>query len=190
MALVFSFFALCCAVSSYLFRIRTRYLLFQSLCIVGLILAYLFEENYFAMVGLVIGLARVLIYFWYEEKNAVAPFWVMLLICLSTVAAYCVVNLWVLKNAKPMDILNLAVLCMYAVIMRLRNMRLLRWLILIPTALAVLYNVLCDATVFTVISYSFELAANLYAIVKFNILDKDKDRAAGEDTAAEHENAA
>ena len=171
-ALISSFIALCFVVSSYFFKERIYYLLFQSLCIVFLILSYLFDGNYFAMVGLIIGLGRVLVYFLYERKNVVAPVWVAVLICLATLSAYCVVNLWILKNAKPLDILNLALLCLYAVIMRIRNMELLRWLIVIPTAMAILYNALCGAAVFAVISYVFEVCANIYAIVKFNILEK------------------
>ena len=172
LSIISSFFALCFAVSSYFFRKRTYYLLFQSLCIVFLILSYFFDGNYFAMVGLIIGLCRVLIYFLYEQKNAVAPVWVALLICLATLASYCVVNLWILKNAQAIDILNLVLLWLYAVIMRIRNMELLRWLILIPTLLAVVYNVLCGAAVFAVVSYVFEACANLYAVIKFNIIEK------------------
>lgn len=187
-SLIASFIAMSLLVSSYFFKDRTYFLLFQTLGIVFLVVSYLFDGNYYAMVGLSVGLARTLVYYLYERKHSLAPVSLAITFCMLTVAAYAVVNLWILKNPKPVDIISLTSLCGFAVLFRIKNVKLMRYLIVIPTALAILYNYLCGATVFVIISYSFELAASLYAIVKFNILDKDKDRAVGEDTAAENEN--
>ena len=52
----------------------------------------------------------------------------------------------------------------------------MRYVILIPTFLALLYNVLIMATVFVIVSYSFELLANIVSIIKFDIIDKRKDK--------------
>ena len=52
----------------------------------------------------------------------------------------------------------------------------MRYVILIPTFLALLYNVLILATVFVIVSYSFELLANIVSIIKFDIIDKRKDK--------------
>lgn len=173
-ALGVSFIALALIVSSYLFKDRVWFLLFQALGIVFLILSYFFTGEYFAMVGLTIGLGRTFVYFLYERKQKLAPVPVAATFCMLTLAAYGVVNLWILGDPKLVDIVNLVVLCLYAVLFRIKNVKLMRYLLLVPTALAVLYNVLCGATVFVIASYSFEIAANVYAIVKFNILSEKK----------------
>lgn len=177
MSLVVSFIAMSLIVASYFFKERVWFLLFQALGIVFLILSYFFDGEYFAMVGLTIGLARTLVYFLYERKQKLASVPVAVLFCMLTLAAYGVINLWILGDPKPVDIVNLVALCSYAVLFRIKNVKLMRYLILIPTALSVLYNILCGAAVFVVVSYSFEIAANIYAIVKFNILDTKKKNA-------------
>lgn len=175
LALVMSFIAMSLLIGSYFFKDRTYFLLFQSLGIVFLILSYLFDGLYFAMIGLMVGLSRTFSYFLYEKTHTRAPVSLAVLFCMLTLAAYAVVNLWILKNPAPVDIINLAALCGYAILFRIKNVKLMRYLILLPTALSVLYNVLCGAAVFVAISYVFEIAANIYAIVKFNILDKKKE---------------
>ncbi len=174
LGLIMSFIAMSLLIGSYLFKDRTYFLLFQALGIVFLILSYLFDGLYFAMIGLAIGLARTFTYFLYERKHTRAPVSWAVIFCMLTLAAYAVVNLWILKNPSPVDILNLVALFGYAILFRIKDVKLMRYLILIPTALSVLYNVLCGAAVFVAISYAFEITANIYAIIKFNILDGKK----------------
>ncbi|MBO5754430.1 MAG: YgjV family protein, partial [Clostridia bacterium] len=63
LALITSFFAMSFVVTSYFMKKKEKYLLFQFLCIVFLIISYFFTEQFFAMVGLVIGLGRTLTFF-------------------------------------------------------------------------------------------------------------------------------
>lgn len=168
--------------SSYFFKKKSLYLSVQSAGITLLMAAYILWKEYFAMAGLVIGLARMLVYLWYERKDKHAPIWWAVLFSLLGVACYLIINLWILKNAKPVDIIYLVGLVAYAFIFRIRSLNLVRYLVLIPTALSIVYNALLGVgTVMVVVSYSFEMCANLVSIVKYYLYDKKKNIEVKED---------
>ncbi|MBQ8323286.1 MAG: YgjV family protein [Clostridia bacterium] len=175
-ALGISFLAMALIVASYFFEKKVYFLLFQALGTVFLVLSYLFSGEYFAMIGLSIGLCRTLTYFFFERRNKTAPIYCVVLFCALTLAAYFTVNLGILKTAKPIDIFYVASLILYAIVFRIKDVELMRYLVLLPTALAVLYNVLCAAPVFTTVSYAFEVAAGVCAVIKFNILGQKEKR--------------
>lgn len=173
-AFIVSLIAMLLIASSYFFKKKSQYLALQGSGICFLILSYLFTGEYFAMVGLVIGLARSVTYLLYELKNkAVSIFWPILFSVLG-IAAYCIINLWILRTAKPVDIIYLIGLIGYAFIFWVPKLELLRYLVLIPTGISILYNVLIHAVPFVIISYSFELSANLVAIAKYDLFKRNK----------------
>lgn len=160
--------------SSYFVKKKSQYLLMQTLGICFLILFYLFTGEYFAMVGLIIGLARSATYLLYEIKNkAISVLWPSLF-SLMGVIAYCIINLWILQTAKLVDIIYLIGLIAYAFVFWIRKLELLRYLVLIPTGISILYNVLIHAVPFVIVSYSFELTANLIAIAKYDLFQKKR----------------
>ncbi|MBO7170157.1 MAG: YgjV family protein [Clostridia bacterium] len=172
LALITSFFAMSFVVTSYFMKKKEKYLLFQFLCIVFLIISYFFTEQFFAMVGLVIGLGRTLTFFLYERKGKNASIlWAFLFSGLS-LASYLIINLLILGDAQPLDILFLVGLIGYAFIFRIRNLTTGRFLMLIPTFLSVMFNVLTDAALFATLSYTFELSANILSILKFHVFAK------------------
>jgi hypothetical protein len=70
----------------------------------------------------------------------------------------------------------------YAFIFRIRSLNLVRYLVLIPTALSIVYNALLGVgTVMVVVSYSFEMCANLVSIAKYHLYDKKKNIEVKED---------
>ena len=147
----------------------------QGVGITLLMVSYILWREYFAMVGLVIGLIRSVVYLLYEWKDKPTPIWWAILFTAAGVACYLVVNLWIQGNAKPVDIIYLVGLVAYAFIFRIRNLVLVRYLVLIPTALSILYNALLGVgAIMVVISYSFEMCANLLAIGKHHLFDKKK----------------
>ena len=161
--------------SSYFFKKKSLYLAVQGVGITLLMVAYILWKEYFAMVGLVIGLIRMLVYLWYERKDKHAPIWWAIALSAAGVASYLIINLWILKNAKPVDIIYLVGLVAYAFIFRIRSLNLVRYLVLIPTALSILYNALLGAgTIMVVLSYAFEMCANLVSIAKYHLYDKKK----------------
>ena len=169
-ALAVSFVAMALIVSSYFYRKKVYFLLFQALGTVFLVLSYLFSAEYFAMIGLSVGLCRTVTYFLFERKEKETPVCFVFIFCALTLTSYFTVNLGILKTAKPIDIFYVASLMLYAIVFRIKDVELMRYLVLVPTVLAVLYNVLCQAPVFTTVSYAFEVAAGVYAVIKFNIL--------------------
>lgn len=87
-------------------------------------------------------------------------------------------NLWILGTAKPIDIIYLGSLCLYAFTFRIRNLKTMRYVVVAPNSLAVVYNIAITAPIFTVLSYAFELTANIIAIIQFNL--KKQNRLEGE----------
>ena len=172
LALIASFFAMTFVVISYFVKKKERYLLFQFLCIVFLIISYFFTVQFFAMVGLVIGLGRTAVFYLYEKREKQASIlWAFLFSGLS-LASYLIINLLILGTAQPLDILFLVGLIGYAFIFRIRNLKTVRFLMLAPTILSVLFNVLTHAAIFATLSYTFELGANIISILKYHVFVK------------------
>ena len=68
LALIASFIAMAFVILSYFVKKKAYYLLFQLLCIVCLIISYFFSLQFFAMIGLAVGLFRTITFFVYEKK--------------------------------------------------------------------------------------------------------------------------
>ena len=178
LSLIASFIALGLIVSSYFVRKKIFYLSLQGIGIIFLVLSYLFIEEFFAMISLSIGLGRTVTFFIYEKKDKNAPIWIACLFSALTISSYFIVNLWILGTAKPIDIIYLVSLCLYAFTFRIRNLKTMRYVVVAPNSLAVVYNVAITAPIFTVLSYAFELTANIIAIIQFNL--KKQNRLEGE----------
>lgn len=173
LSLIAGFLALVFVIFAY-FTNKKNYLMFQSLCIVFLIFSYFFNVQYFVVVGMTISLARSLTFYYFESKNINASiFWSFFFSVLS-ITSYVVVNIVILKDAKPLDLLCLSALVMYAFIFRIRNLKVVRFTMLAPTSISVLFNILTGAAVFATMSYGFELCANIVSIIKYDILKKKK----------------
>ena len=170
MALITSFIAMALVVISYFVKKKELYLLFQFLCIIFLIISQFFTLEYFSAIGLVIALIRTYTFFVYEKKDKLAPIiWPIIFTTLS-LASYFIVNLWILKTVKPLDILFLIGLIMYSFIFRVRSLKIVRYTMLVPTGLSVVYFVLTFAPIFTTMSYAFEIVANIVSIFKYHII--------------------
>ena len=154
-------------VSSYFFKSKRNYLFFQVLGLIGMFLSYLFGAEYFAMVALAVSFSRTFTFFCYEKKDTEAPIFLSFLFASLGLCAYITVNLIILGDAKPVDIICLTEQVMYAFVFRIRNIKTVRYALILPTALAVLYNLLIGDMMFLVMSYSFELLADFYAIYKY-----------------------
>lgn len=176
LALLVSFIAMVLIASAYFVKNKNAYLAFQALGIVGLILSYFFLENYFAMVGLTLALGRTLVYFAYEKKDKLAPITVPIVVTFLTVCSYCIINLGILKTAKLWDILFIVGCTCYAFAFRIRNMKTLRFFMLIPTAVSLSYNIVAQSAIFACLSYVFELCANIVSIVKYHVIQPKKQK--------------
>ena len=180
LALIASFIGMLLVICSYFTRKKEGFLLFQALCIVFLIISYFFTVQFFAMVGLAVGLLRSLTYFYYEKKEKDAPIWVPLLLAGMTLASYFVINFVILGTSEPLDVLCLIALVGYVFIFRVRNLKLVRFLMPLPTVLSILFNLLTDAAIFATLTYVFELSANVVSILKYHVFTKKHPRKAEE----------
>ena len=173
-ALIFSFIAMVLIAASYFVKTKGEFLVLQGSGIVFLMSSYLCNGQYFAMVGLGIGLVRCIIFYLYERQEKEAPIVWCYVLCALSFAAYGVINFGISNTAQPADILYLIGLVLYMFIFRIRNIKTVRFLILIPTALSIAYNVWAASPIFAVISYCFEMLANVVAILRYDVFGKEK----------------
>ena len=100
----------------YFFKKKSVYLSMQGVGILLLMVAYTLERQYFAMAGLGIGLVRSAAYLFYEYNDRPTPIGWPIGFTLAGVACYCIINLWILGDSKPYDILYLVGLAAYGMI--------------------------------------------------------------------------
>ncbi len=172
LALITSFLAMAFVIVSYFLKNKSMYLLFQALNMCLLVISYFFSLEFFAMIGLAVSLIRTVTFFVFEQKGRTAPLFMAFLFAGLTVGAYVIVNLLILKNLKLIDIICVVSLVSYSFIFRIRNLKLVRYMMLFPLTLSVIYNLLCSATIFVVCSYGFEILADVVAIIKSHISEK------------------
>ena len=125
---------------------------------------------YFTMISVAIGIGRGVICYIYEKNNKKVPVYVIAGLCLLTVTSYIVINYVIpAGESSPWDILYLVASCMYAITFAMRNIRLMRYVILIPHSCAVSYNLLAGAPISSAISYGIEFFVTVAAIIRFEI---------------------
>ena len=174
LSLIASFIAMVCVVLAYFVKRKIYYLLWELLCIIFLVVSYFFDLQFFAMIGVGVALLRTLTFFLFERCGQKAPiYWSFIFAGLTTISFF-IVNFVVTKTGRPIDILCLISLIMYAFIFRIRNLKAVRFLMIIPTILSVLYNVLASSPIFATLVYVFELSANVVSIFKYHVLPKYK----------------
>ena len=128
---------------------------------------------YFTMFSVAIGIGRGLICYTYEKNNKKVPLYLIMGLCFITVLSYIVINYVVLSGvASPWDILYMFASCMYAITFAMRNIKLMRYVILIPHISAIFYNLLVRAPISSAISYGIEFMITIVAIIKFHIRER------------------
>ena len=159
--------------SSYFFDNKKKYLIFQLIGNVFLSISYLFMSAYFTMVSVAIGIARGLICYGYEKQNKKVPIYMIAGLCFVTILSYVLINYVILSGAaSTWDVLYLIASCMYAITFAMRNIKLMRYVILIPHVSAISYNLLVNAPISSAISYGIEFVITIIAIIKFGIHEK------------------
>ena len=135
--------------------------------------SYFFMGAYFTMVSVAIGIGRGLICYTYEKNNKKVPWYIIMGLCLVTVLSYIIINYVILLGASsPWDILYMGASCMYAITFAMRNIKLMRYVVLIPHMSAIAYNLLVNAPISSAISYGIEFIITIVAIIKFHIQEK------------------
>ena len=130
--------------------------------------------SYFTMVSVAIGIARGWLCYAYEKKDKKVPLYVVGGLCAVTILSYVVINFVILSQASPWDVLYLFASCMYAVTFAIRNIRVMRYTVLIPHTSAIVYNLLIAAPISSAISYGIELVVTLAAIIKYDVWRREQ----------------
>ena len=143
---------------------------------VFLSVSYLLLGSYFTMVAVMLGIGRGLICYIYEKKDRKVPIYWIAGLCLASISSYIIINTVILSQASRWDFLYLFASCMYAITFAIRNIRVMRYTILIPHASAVAYNLLIHAPISSAISYGIELTVTLVAIVRYEVLRRRPER--------------
>ena len=152
---------------SYFFNNKRNYLFLQLMGNVFLSMSYMLIGSYFTMVSVAIGIARGSICYFYEKKDKKVPTVVIVGLCLATILSYIIINYVILSQASMWDFLYLFASCMYAITFAMRNIRVMRYTVLIPHSCAVAYNLLINAPISSAISYAIELGVTVAAIIKY-----------------------
>ena len=162
---------------SYFFNSKRNYLILQLSGNVFLSLSYMLIASYFSMVAVIIGIARGVICYVYERKEKKVPIYYVIGLCLASILSYIIINYVILKSqASVWDFLYLFSSCMYAITFTIRNIRVMRYVVLLPHTSAVMYNLLIHAPISSAISYGIELIVTVVAIIKYEITTRRKKR--------------
>lgn len=177
LSFVMSTIALALYSLSYFFNSKRNYLILQLSGNFFLSASYLLIGSYFTMVAVMIGIARGSICYIYEKKDKKVPLCWIIGICFASILSYIIINTVILSQASVWDVLYLFASCMYAITFAIRNLRVMRYMVLIPHASAVAYNLLIHAPISSAISYGIELVVTVVAIIKYEVAKvKNKNR--------------
>ena len=169
LSFVMSTIALALYSFSYFFNSKRNYLILQLIGNFFLSMSYLLIGSYFTMIAIIIGIARGLICYIYEKKDRKVPLYWIIGLCFASILSYIIINTVILSQASAWDVLYLFASCMYAVTFAIRNLRVMRYLVLLPHTSAVLYNLLIHAPISSAISYGIELIVTVVAIIKYEV---------------------
>ena len=170
---IMSVMALALYCGSYFFNSKKKYLILQLNGNLFLSLSYLFMGAYFTMVSAAVGIVRGIVCYTYEKKDKRVPVYMIVLLCAVTVLSYVIINYVILSgNASPWDVLYMFACCMYAITFAVRNIKLMRYVVLIPHLSAVFYNLLVHAPISSAVSYGIEFIVTVVAIIKFRLQEK------------------
>ena len=154
---------------SYFFNSKKNYLLCQLTGNVFLSVSYMMIGAYFTMVSVLIGIARGLICYIYEKKDREVPICLIIGLCSVTVLSYVLINYVILAQTIGWDVLYLMASCLYSISFAIRNLRVMRYVILVPHWMAIAYNLIIKAPISSAVSYGIEMTITVVAIIKHEI---------------------
>ncbi len=167
LAQICSFIAMVCAISSYFVRNKKLFLTVQSLAIILLALMNFFNVIFLPVITYLIAIIRMIVYYSYEKSNNPVPFLIKSLFAWSNVVAYFVLNAISGTLFNPVDLLVMTASVLYAYGFGIRNLQRLRLFFLPPTVLSIIYFALIPNSIFALVSYTFELCANVTSSIMY-----------------------
>lgn len=162
---VCSFLAMASAIGSYFVKKKQKFIIAQSLALIMFSFAGFFIENFLPVITYMIAFIRMVIYYVYEKADKSSPFILKTIIAVLNVVAYFVINSISGTLFNAVDILLVVGSVMYTYGSGIRNLQKLRLFFIIPSVLTIVYYALIPNSIFSLISYVFELCANLLSFI-------------------------
>ena len=153
------------AISSWFVRNKKLFLTVQSIAIILLALMNFFNAIFLPVFTYLIAFIRMIFYYSYEKSNKSVPFLIKSLFALLNVVAYFVLNAISGTLFNPVDLLIMTASVLYAYGFGIRNLQHLRLFFVPPTVMSIIYFALIPNSLFALISYSFELGANVVSFI-------------------------
>lgn len=165
MSTLFSFLGMLSASSSYFMKKRWQYLIAQGASILLISLSNLLLALYYAFIASGVSLSRIVVYYFLEKKNKEPTFTIKTFFAGLVVFSYIITNLIILRDFNPWDIMLMAINVSFVYIVGIRNITIMRYCMLPPTLLAILYCIIVQTAIFTTFSFVIELISNIVAII-------------------------
>lgn len=156
-----SFAAMSSAIGSWFVKKKKLFLVVQSLAIILLAFSNFFNVTFLPVCTYLIAFIRMIVYYSYEKTNKTAPFIIKTIFAVLNVVAYFVLNAISGTLFNPIDLLVMTASVLYAYGFGIRNLQHLRLFFVPPTVMTIIYYAFVPNSIFMLISYSFELCANL-----------------------------
>ena len=114
----------------------------------------------------------------YEEiqKNKIVPQFAIIGFCFATILSYIIIKHIILSQSSIWDVFLGVASCLYAIAFAIRNIRAMRYTVLISHSCAILYNLLIKAPISSAISYGIELTITVVAIIKYELQRHNKEK--------------
>ena len=168
LAQISSFVAMACAIASYFVKKKKLFLVAQSLAIILFALSSFFSVVLLPIFTFSIAFIRMIVYYAFEKKDKPVSFWIKTFFAILNVVAYFVLNAISGTLFNPIEIILLVASVIYTYCFGIRNLQLLRLFFIVPTVLCIIYYALVPISLFFLVSYSFELCANLVSFVLYS----------------------
>ena len=161
--------ALVLMVISYFVKKKISFLFLQIIANLFYGLSFIFSSSLVAGINSIISILRVIQLYFYEKAGKTDPPYIIIIYSII----YIIVGIIFFNNI--LDIIPIITPIIFTIAMSMKNMQMVRYLMLPPNALLVFYAVMCQAYTTAILNF-VEIIALIVAIIKFSI-DKKKERA-------------
>ena len=162
---VFGFVSTLCLVLAFFQSKRTTFFIMQTTANVFIVLSYFALGRFIVSLGCVIATIRTAVFAIYAKKDKDIPWYVVLIIITANVTA-CAITV-----AHVLDILFVAGLVVYTLASTIKNLRVMRTILIFPTILYAVYALVFENYT-GLISTLFELTALIASIISDLVITK------------------
>ena len=162
---VFGFVSTLCLVLAFFQSKRTTFFIMQTTANVFIVLSYFALGRFIVSLGCVIATIRTAVFAIYAKKDKDIPWYVVLIIITANVSA-CAITV-----AHALDILFVAGLVVYTLASTIKNLRVMRIILIFPTILYAVYALVFENYT-GLISTLFELTALIASIISDLVITK------------------